>query len=424
MMALSPAWALRRLPLRLLEPLLWRDFALLALGSTVSLLGDGVFYIALTWQALKLGDGPAGLAVVSLLWALPNLLFLLAGGVLSDRIDRRLVMVGADLLRAAVTGSLGLLAVAGSLQLWHLLVLMPLFGAGSAFFNPASTAIVADLVPAEELTRANSFQGAVRPLMLNLLGPAFGGLLVAVAGPGIAFLFDAATFVVSGLATLAITARPGVSVAAADSATPLREIGEGLGFVRANSWCWATLAGTSLGLLTFSGPVRIILPYLVTSDLGAGPESLGLVFAVGGCGSILMSIAVGQIGVSRHQVAAMNLAAAFAAMFVGLYGAMAGVWQACLITFVVSGLFALTNIIWQTLLQSLVPRELLGRVSSVDWLIGTGLVPLSFALTGPAALTFGHRATIAGGGLIAAAAFAAILLVPGVRQLRAEQPAS
>jgi DHA3 family tetracycline resistance protein-like MFS transporter len=310
------------------------------------------------------------------------------------------MMIGADSVRAVAIGLLGILSIAGVIEIWHILALIAFVGLGDAFFNPASTAIVPDLLRDEQLPRANALQAFVRPLMVRLAGPAIGGFVVAAVGPGIAFLVDGSSFVVSAIAIALITTRPGHRVVAHGLRQAIAEVGEGFAFVRRNPWCWATLLSAMFSLLVFIGPVQVLLPFLVKNQLGLGPDALGAIFAVGGVGSIVAALAVGQLGLPRRHVTIMYAAwSVGVALFAG-YGLMTSLWQAFVIGFGVAALFELGQIIWITMLQTLVPRELLGRVSSLDWLVSTGLVPLSFALTGPVAALLGPQPTLIAAGLV------------------------
>ncbi|MGI8871022.1 MAG: MFS transporter [Candidatus Limnocylindria bacterium] len=413
---LSSQGAIARLrSVRLLEPLRQRDFALLTGGSTVSLLGDGFFTVALAWQVYQISNIPTALSVVGVAWTIPVVVLILFGGVFSDRYDRRLLMVGADVLRAAAIGLLGILSVSGVLQLWHVVALIAFVGAGDAFFNPASTAIVPDLLPEEQLANANALQGLLRPMMIRLIGPALGGLTVAAIGPGSAFLVDAGSFLVSGAAVLAIAPRPRREVIAHGVRQTFAEIGEGLAFVTANPWCWATLLSAMFSLLVFIGPVQVLLPYLVKNRLHLGPESLGAIFAVSGVGSIAAALAIGHLGLPRLRITVMYLGWSLGVLLLAGYGLMGALWQALAIGFATAALFQVGQIIWTTLLQQLVPRELLGRVVSLDWLVSTGLVPVSFALTGPVAGALGPGPTMVAAGLIGAILMGGLLVLPGVR---------
>jgi MFS family permease len=216
---------------------------------SVSLLGDGIYFVAIAWQVYELSNAPTALSIVGVAWTLPMVLFLLAGGVLSDRFDRRSLMILSDLVRALAIGVIGVLSVSGVLELWHLLVLVAVYGAGEAVFGPAFNAIVPDIVPQEHLVQANSLDMLMRPLGAQLLGPAIGGIAVATLGAGAAFLLDAATFVVSAACLLAIPRRP-LPIPEV-RAGAMRELGEGFRFVRGHVWLWGTLAAAAVSLLFF-----------------------------------------------------------------------------------------------------------------------------------------------------------------------------
>ena len=135
--------------MKLLRPLRERDFALLWAGMTISLLGDGIFLVAEAWQVYDLDNDPLALSLVGTAWTLGMVAFLLTGGLISDRADRRQVLILADLVRAAALVGMGVLSITGAIEIWHLVVLAALMGIGEAFFGPAFGAIVPDIVSAE-----------------------------------------------------------------------------------------------------------------------------------------------------------------------------------------------------------------------------------------------------------------------------------
>ncbi len=409
----SPRARLSRI--RIFLPLARRDFALLAGAAGISLLGDGFFSVALAWQVYEISNLPTALSIVGAAWTLPVVIFILLGGVFSDRYDRRWLMIGADVVRAAAIGLLGVLSISGALELWHVIGLIAFVGLGDAFFNPASTAIVPDLLPDELLPQANALQGLVRPMMVRLVGPAIGGFVVAAVGPGVAFLVDGATFLVSMVLLAAIAARPVRAATEASLRRTIAEVGEGLDFVRRTPWLWATLVSAMFSLLLFVGPVQVLLPFLVKNLLTLEADALGLIFAVGGVGSVLAAVAIGQLGLPRLRVTVMYMAWALGVALLAGYGLMTSLWHALVVGFVSAALFEIGAIIWVTLLQQLVPRRLLGRVSSLDWLVSTGLVPVSFALTGPVSEVIGPGTTMVAGGLIGSVLMGALLFWPGVR---------
>jgi DHA3 family tetracycline resistance protein-like MFS transporter len=261
--------------------------------------------------------------------------------------------------------------------------------------------------------------------MVRLIGPAAAGFVVAVAGPAPAFAIDAASFLVSAGAVWAIRKRPAPrSTASHGLRETMAEVAEGVRFARATPWIWATLVGAMLSLLVFIGPIEVLVPYLVKNRLGLGPEALGVIFAVGGVGSIAMSVLIGVAGLPRRRVTVMYASFALGVAATALYGVMTALWQAVLISFALQASFQLGQVIWTTMLQQLVPRDLLGRVSSLDWLVSTGLVPVSFALTGPVSGALGVEATIIGASLLGSVLMGGLLFWPGVRDPERALPAA
>jgi Transmembrane secretion effector len=380
----------------------------------VSLAGDGVYVVALAWQVYDLSDSPTALSVVGVAWTLPLGLFVLLGGIVTDRVERRHVMIVADIVRALAATTIGVLALAGAVELWHLVALAAVFGTGDAFFGPAFTSIVPQIVPPGLLLRANSLDQFVRPLAFMLVGPALGGWLVAAVGPGEAFLVDACTFLVSMVTLLLMLPRP-LGRGPESGRSMLRELREGLAFVRERAWLWATLLGAAVFLLAYWGPVEVLVPFRVRNELSGDADDFGLVLACGGLGSILAALLIGQRGLPRRHITFMYLAWGVGSLALVGMGLAAAVWQLMAITLLEGALFTGGMIVWGTLVHTLVPASLLGRVTSLDWFVSTSLVPVSFALTGPASAALGARATLVAAGIAACAATLAILLVPGVR---------
>lgn len=401
---------------RMLRPLRRRDFALLSAGSIASLIGDGFFHVALAWQVYTISNVPTALSIVFLAISIPNVVLVLVGGVFADRYDRRKLMVAADLVRAAALGGIALLSGAGVLELWHIAALVVFVGAGDAFFNPASTALLPDLLPDEDLAAANAFAGMYRPIAVRMIGPAVAGLVVAALGPALAFAIDAGSFLISAAAIWAIRTRPAVRIAVDHSVrAAITELAEGFRYVRSQPWIWATLVSAMFSLLVFIGPVEVLVPFVIKNRLALGPEALGLIFAVGGIGSLAMSILIGVAGLPRRRVTVMFIAWAAGVGFTAGFGVMSSLWEALAISFVLQASFMLGQVIWTTMLQQLVPRELLGRVSSFDWLMSLGLVPISYALTGPVSSALGPDSTLIVAGLLGAVLMGGLLFVPGVR---------
>jgi MFS family permease len=401
----------------LLAPLKYRDFRLLWAGMCISLLGDGAFLVAMAWEVYALSNVPTALAMVGVAMTVPTIVFLLLGGVVSDRMDRRKVILASDLARGAAVAVMAVLAIAGALQLWQVVALGVLYGAGTGFFAPAFDAIVPDVLPAEELGRANSLDQFVRPIALRLAGPAVGGVLIQALGAGWAFGLDAASFLVSGAAVFAIRARPRArGASAAGMGADLRD---GFDYVRRHAWLWATFAAAAIAYLLFMGPTEVLLPFAVKNTLHGSAAAYGLVLAAGGMGSVVCAVAMAQRPLPRRGITFIYITWTLATLAVSGYGFASAIWQLMLASIAFNTLETAGTIVWATLKQRNVPASLLGRVSSLDWLISIGLLPLSLALTGPVAAAIGVQATLVGAGLLGAIVTLLPLYLPGVRDVEA-----
>jgi MFS family permease len=400
---------------QMLAPLRLRDFRLLWSGMCVSLLGDGVFIVAMAWQIYALSNTPTALAVVGIAMTVPTIAFLLVGGVVSDRFDRRRVMLAADVARGLAIAAIAVLSLTGTLELWHMVALVAVFGAATAFFGPAFDAIVPDVLPAALLPQANSLDQFVRPIALRLAGPAIGGLLIDGVGVGWAFALNAATFAVSAAALLAMA--PIASTVRAAGGSMVGDIWAGFAYIRRHVWLWGTFASAAVAYLLFMGPAEVLLPFVVKNSLHGSAADLGLVFAAGGVGSVACAAVMGQRGLPRRDITFMYLAWTLATVAIAGYGLASAVWQLMLASLAFNALETAGTIVWATAKQRHVPPELLGRVSSLDWLISIGLLPLSFALTGPVSGAIGAQATLIAGGVIGAVVTLAALLLPGMRSV-------
>jgi MFS family permease len=405
---------------KLLVPLREPDFALLWTGMTVSLLGDGLYLVAVAWQVYDLDNDPVALSLVGLSWTLGMVAFLLTGGIVSDRVERRRVLIGADLVRAAVLIAIGVLSLAGVLQVWHLVCLVVLFGAGEAFFGPAFGALVPDVVAPEHLVQANSLDQLVRMACARMLGPALGGFVVALVGAGSAFLVDAGTFVFSAACIWALRVRSLPVVEGQRSAR--RELGEGMAYVRTQPWLWATLVAAALSLLFFLGPLEVLLPYVIRNDLHAGASSFGAVMGASGAGAVLASVVLSQRGVPRRYLTFTYVLWSIGTLPLVGYAFGTAVWQLMALGVFYGACMTSGMVVWGTLMQARVPPELRGRVHSLDWFASIGLTPLSFALTGPVSHAIGIDATLVLAGVLPMVATAGLFFLARLRRDEERHP--
>jgi MFS family permease len=312
------------------------------------------------------------------------------------------------------------------LQLWHVVALIAVYGAGNALFSPAFDALVPDVVPPDILTQANAVDQFVRPAALRLMGPAIGGWLIAVFGIGPAILINAGTFIISIVLVLCLDRHqlvshhrepdePGTHVIA--------DLQEGFRFVRHHVWLWGTFLAATFAYLLFMGPTEVLLPFVVRNIMHGSALDLGFVFASGGVGAICAAVVVARHGLPRRHMTFIYIAWTASTICVAGYGLARFPWQAMIASFAFNLFETAGTVVWLTTKQRYVPRALLGRVSSFDWFISIGLVPVSFALTGPIAEVFGVRATLVGAGVLGSAITLAFLFLPGMRSIETAHPA-
>jgi MFS family permease len=258
-----------------------RDFALLWSGQSVSLVGDGVYTVALALETLRIDNHPIALSLVLAARLLPTVLLLVVGGVIVDRIPRRLAMLASDATRGAAVAVIAALVALGVLQIWELIVLSAVFGAADALFYPASTAVTPEILPADLLVQGSALNHTSETVAQNLIGPALGGLVVAALGYEWGFVIDAASFVVSGACILLMAPRPSPR---SSGHSALADAREGLRYVRSQRWLWVSLAGAGFGNFIAFAPLAVLVPLLVRNVLQQGPVALGLVLATGGVG--------------------------------------------------------------------------------------------------------------------------------------------
>jgi len=283
------------------------------------------------------------------------------------------------------------------------------------------SALIPELVPASLIVQANSVEQTMRPLMLQFVGPAFGGLMVAAWGAAFAFAIDAATFIASIIALLLMRSRPPASMS---QKSILSDVREGVGYVRSQTWLWGTLLAFCVAVLTFWGPYEVLLPFLVRNELGGGADGYGLILAAGGVGSIVAALILAKTGIPHHRLLTVFLAFIIASLGIAAYGLGQELWHMAVFSAIGGVCFAGGLGAWQTLLQTEAPKPLLGRVAALDWMVSTALLPVSFAMVGPLSAVIGERTTMVSCGVIAAISLAAFYLaIPGMRTIDRPRPA-
>ncbi len=397
-----------------LRPLQHRDFRLLWIGQTVSMIGDGIYVFAVAWFVYKdLLASPATFALVGFAWSAPQVLLLLATGALSDRMDRRHLMIIGDLLRLVAITAIGTLILLDALTAPLLVLLVLPYGAGQAIFGPAFNSIIPMIVPEEHLVQANSIASTVRPLAWLVIGPTIGAIVVHQAGTGWAFLVDAVTFGVSAVCIALMRVR-GDRFAQETETHLWADVKEGINYVVSTRWLLWGMLGGMVSLFCVWGPWETLVPFVVADQLRGTELQLALVFGAGGAGSVIASLFMAQrSGLPRRPLRVMYIAWAVGMGMTAFFGLVANIPQAMLVSFIAEASIAVLIVIWFTAMQRLVPGELLGRVSSLDWMISILGTPVSFLVVGPLAKALGADAVLIGAGVLGAIATLLFMVMPG-----------
>lgn len=373
-----------------------RSFALLWLGQTISILGDGAFFIVLTWQVLLTTNSAKAIGLVEGIQILPGLLILLLGGVAADRLPRRLILICSDAGRGFVVLVLAFLTWSHTLQFWHFIVLALLFGCVDGFFWPASQAILPQLVVAEDLASANSLLTLSQRLSL-IAGPLLGVSVVAWLGIHAIFAIDGLTFLISTLCLLVMRLPGKKDTSNQQEQKPFHErrqaiketwsdMLEGLRFVRSVRWLRLSTLFSAISNMTLAASLGAAEPRLIRDVYGTGIWLMGLIGAMISLGVILATVLLGQHPHLRRRGVLAYLGTLLMGLALGVLGLPLTRLNPGLIASLASLLYGLgmgtSNLLWTTLTQEYVPQEKLGRVSSIGLLSALGLTPLGLVLGG------------------------------------------
>jgi MFS family permease len=391
-----------------------RRYALLWSGQTVSVFGDAMLLLALSFAVLDLTGSVTDVGLVLAASRAPLVLTVLAGGVVADRVSRQWLMVVADVVRAGALALTAALLIAGTAEIWQLLVLQAVTGTAAGFFYPAATGLLPLTVRFELLQDANAFR-AISDAVARIAGPIAAGILVVATSPGWAVAVDAASFAVSAV-TLAFLRLP--RHIHPERQRFVHDLVHGWKEFTSRTWVWVTVvvAGT-LGnfftaALTALGPGVAKQHYggaaawaAASAGLGAGALGGALVVLRLRTRTPLVAACFGWLLLALPSLAfafLLPLAVAVAAAFMGGAGQTTG------------------NALWETTFQRRIPQESLSRVSSYDWFGSLLFNPLGLALAGPIATAIGTSKTLAIAGCWFIVSSLLLAALPSVRAVRDE----
>ena len=400
----------------MIEALRSRDFRLLWLSQSVSVIGDALIMVAIALYVTQFTGNPSDVGLVLGAYTLPLVAFVLVGGVVADRLPRQTVMVVSDLVRMVCHATLAILIVVGAVQVWNMMLIGVLFGTAEAFFRPAYSGLVPQTVPESQIQSAQALGGLTREVA-SFLGPALATVLVLGVGGAAAFGADSVTFAVSALLLTQVRARDRGDIGDQDrGGSVLTELKEGYAAVRERGWVWVTILVFSVAVLTVLAPFDV-LGASVARDVYGSAAVFGWTNVAFGLGTATGAVVGSRWRPQRPMLVATLMALPWpASVVVFAAGPPLGVlYPLVAVAGAGIGLFA---VIWETALAQRIPPHLLSRVSAWDWMGSLALLPLGYIAAGSVANRFGAVTVLVVGGIIGTVALCTGLLAGSTRRLR------
>jgi len=395
-----------------LGPLAERNFRLVFSSTSISALGDGVSTIALAFAVLHIGGSATALGLVIAARLGAAAAISIAAGVWADRLPRHLVLVSAAVVQGTMQAIAGTLVITGAAEVWMLVVLGVGYGLADGFVIPTEQGLIPAIVSSTRLQQANALVGLSRSVLI-VIGPAIGGVLVAVGSAGGALLVDAATFAAAALLLVRVSIPK-----RADRIEPepfLDEMRAGWNEFRRQTWIWTTIV--FLGIGNCAAMSTQVLGPLVAKDHYNGAGTWALLVSSFGIGTIVGGLVALRFRSSRPLAVACLVTIPWLFQPLGL--ALQLPVQALVAIWVCAGIgIAVHLALWFTVFQQNVPEESRSRVSSYDALGSFVLAPVGAAVAGPIAALIGTSATLVGAFAIMVACSAAVVSQPAVWAIR------
>lgn len=373
-------------------------FTSLWFGQTLSRLGNYVYAAAISVLAYQVSGSGSGVALVLGAFSVVQLALILLGGVVADRLPRRLVIGATDLLAVLVVGGLGVWVAYGRPSLWALVGTSGLLGALAALHLPAYRAVVPEVVSERDLPAASALSALVNPMTI-VVGPTIGAALMASSGTALCLLIDAGSFATAVLCLLPalrpLETGPSTEDRPARRGSMISDVRAGLEIIRAVPVLCATISTGAVAVACVDAPLTVLLPLLAARE-GWGAWMVGATAAAIGLGTAisapLMVRIPDRLTARAHGWA---MAAAGLPLLVGAFSSTG--W---LVASAVYGVLGGARYIRQSLVQQRAPKEALGRVFSVDNFTMLSLTPVMYAVVGAATSWLTPKTLIAGGALL------------------------
>jgi MFS family permease len=387
-----------------------RDFRRFYAGYSTSVLGSSMSAVALTFAVLDSGGTPTDLGYVFAAEVVPQVLFMLGGGVVADRLGRRPVMLAADGMRLAAQASLAAALFAGRPPIWLFVLLAALLGTGEAFFSPSLSALTVDIAPRDRLSDANALLGIAQSAA-RVIGPSLAGVLIAATGPAVVIAIDAGTYGASMLALglLAVPASQGAR------RSPRRDLADGWALFTSQTWLWVTTVQFALFNLFTWAPYLLLGPVLAHEYLG-GARAWGAILAASAAAAIVTGLALigrrprrlltaAALGTFGYPVPCLMLALHAPVYAVAAGAAVAGAGSTVFATFC------------STAMQQRIAPEALARVNAFSLTGAYALGSAGYVVIGPVAAVTGTGRLLGFAAAWGVVSSAVVVALPAIRSV-------
>ena len=395
----------------------YRSYRNLWVSTVLTIIATSAFPIALAVTILDAGGSATALGLIMGARVLAGVLLAPVGGVWADRLSRRSVLIASDGIKAFV-GSIMIFFDPATISLWVLLAVVLIMGASDAFGRPAVAAIIPSILPDQLLPSGNVVRG-IAMKGGEIAGPGIAGLIIVTFGTHVTYLTTCFFFLVGALLLLRVHENPR-EISSTPKISFITEVREGLRVVWYYKWITAMIIMATFQLMMVVGVEMVLLPVITKRDFGTAAvyATAAALFSLGGVISAIISI---KSNTKRPGTVSVVVWGLF--IFAPLVLAFPSSRELIFLAYFLAG-FSVGpwEAFWNTQVQREVPTEYQARVFSIDFMGTVGLLPLGMALAGPMANLVGERQLLIGVAIFHLVICAAVLLVPGVKEMKTSLP--
>ncbi len=357
-----------------------RNFLLLWLGQLVSAVGSRMHAIAVMWYVLEVTSSTTKAGITLVFTVVPSILLSPITGSLADRLDRKKIIVYSDFVNGILVGVISILIYTGNMELWMLYSISALMSVANAFFGPAISAAIPSIVRKENLIKANSLAQITR-YSTSIFGPALGGILIAIIGiPGL-FLLDSISFLMSAFSE-SFMSIPKVVRDKNKKSTIKEDILEGIKYTLKNKDLLHIIIVGGVIINFFFAPLSLIIAVLSKNILNVGIEGYGILLTAMSIGGLIMSLIVPKISKKIGNYKLMFLGLTFEGLLLIPLAFSKNMYTAMISLIILGCSFGVVNVSLGTVIQTIVPNNIMGRVSSVFGILCQSTTPLGYFLGG------------------------------------------